>query len=280
MTPAACQTMYQAGCRVLHFGLESGTQRVLDLMRKGTELDQAAAVLRNCRQAGIWNSCFIIVGFPTEEAQEVQNTVAFVTRHRDDIHAVQLNYFSLTEFTAVARRPADFGVELVERPDLEFLWTYGYTPQRGLTMTEADGMTEWCWNEIREDYPNHELWKTLPWEPLFLYICERGIDFVQHIVLPPPFDEQNWRDRTARLHWGLITQTVDHRAVLADLTTGKRFALKPAAQQFLALCQTGMPVGQAVQAIAAAEGLAADMAEEQCLGVLKALSVRGGIRWA
>jgi hypothetical protein len=41
-----------------------------------------------------------------------------------------------------------------------------------------------------------------------------------------------------------------------------------------------MPVGQAVQAIAAAEGLAADMAEEQCLGVLKALSARGGIRWA
>ena len=58
--------MHQSGCRYLMWGVESGSQRVLDLMDKGIRIPEVDAVLNDTRKAGVRNHVFVMGGFPTE----------------------------------------------------------------------------------------------------------------------------------------------------------------------------------------------------------------------
>ncbi len=58
--------LFAAGCRKLMFGFESGSQRVLDLVEKGTNLDEARRVIRAAHAAGISVTLYTMVGLPTE----------------------------------------------------------------------------------------------------------------------------------------------------------------------------------------------------------------------
>lgn len=57
-----------AGCTALAFGVESGSQKVLNDMRKKVEVWEIEDNIRDCKKAGMWNHVTWMVGFPTEEA--------------------------------------------------------------------------------------------------------------------------------------------------------------------------------------------------------------------
>jgi radical SAM superfamily enzyme YgiQ (UPF0313 family) len=78
--------MREAGCWQIAFGIESGSQRVLDFLRKGTRLDQCRAVIDATRQAGIKAKGLFILGAPTETPDDVEATLRFMLETRlDDI---------------------------------------------------------------------------------------------------------------------------------------------------------------------------------------------------
>jgi radical SAM superfamily enzyme YgiQ (UPF0313 family) len=88
MTADACREMKAAGCSELWFGIESGSQRVLDAMKKGCRVAAADAVLENCRAAGIRTMVLLMVGFPTETAEDFDETLSFVRRNSRSISTV------------------------------------------------------------------------------------------------------------------------------------------------------------------------------------------------
>lgn len=64
-----------AGCRELCVGFESGSQSLLDRMRKGTKLERMFEFMRDARQAGILvHGCFMC-GFPGETREDVEATI-------------------------------------------------------------------------------------------------------------------------------------------------------------------------------------------------------------
>lgn len=77
--------LYDAGCRMLMFGLESASQRVLNLMHKGTRVEHFRPVLEACKEAGIAVRCDFIVGFPAETEEDIQSTFDFLQQNRDVI---------------------------------------------------------------------------------------------------------------------------------------------------------------------------------------------------
>ena len=85
MTPAFLREMRQAGCRRLVYGIESGSQRVLDGMRKGLTVEVAERVLRDTHEADIEASTNWIVGFPTEREEDFRDTLDFIERVADCI---------------------------------------------------------------------------------------------------------------------------------------------------------------------------------------------------
>jgi radical SAM superfamily enzyme YgiQ (UPF0313 family) len=69
--------MKKAGCWVVGFGVESGSDETLARIKKGTRRDQAIEAFRLCREAGIRSHAFFVFGFPWETEEDIKDTVRF-----------------------------------------------------------------------------------------------------------------------------------------------------------------------------------------------------------
>ena len=121
--------MAEAGFRTLYWGLESGNDRVLKSMRKGTTTRRAAAILEAAARAGLSNHCFVLVGFPGETLAEAEDTLAFLEEHAEAIDAIGLQAFVLSRDAPVGKDPARWG--LVPHAD------GSYDVASGLSQAEA-----------------------------------------------------------------------------------------------------------------------------------------------
>ena len=92
-----CKHLYQGGCRKILFGLESGSQRILDMVNKGISVDQAEKTLRNCTGAGIRFRVFAMIGLPHETVEEAMETFDFFKRNKD-LFISPFNHFEFSPF--------------------------------------------------------------------------------------------------------------------------------------------------------------------------------------
>lgn len=128
-----------AGLRLLMWGVESGSQRILDLMRKGTKADAVGDILTSAQAAGIWNLIFIIFGFPTETRAEWQSTLDFLDRYGECVDALSKSRFVLLEGSRVFLEPHRYGItRIIDRPQRDPVSiAYDYEVVEGLTQAEA-----------------------------------------------------------------------------------------------------------------------------------------------
>lgn len=69
--------MRKAGCYALNFGVESGSQRILDMIRKKLTLEQIREQLNMAHEENYEIGGFFIIGFPTETKEEIEETIRF-----------------------------------------------------------------------------------------------------------------------------------------------------------------------------------------------------------
>lgn len=69
--------MKNAGCYEMHFGIESGVQRVLDAVRKGITLEQVKNSVGLAKKAGIKVSGLFMIGLPSETRADSLQTIKF-----------------------------------------------------------------------------------------------------------------------------------------------------------------------------------------------------------
>ncbi|HKZ68621.1 MAG TPA: radical SAM protein [Anaerolineales bacterium] len=79
------QLMGKAGCSLISWGIESGSEQVLKHARKGAYPDKAERALRWAKQAGIMNWGYFIIGLPTETEATIRQTIDFAKRLPLDI---------------------------------------------------------------------------------------------------------------------------------------------------------------------------------------------------
>jgi len=85
------KVMYDSGCRAAIFGIESGSQRMLDTYRKRLNVNILAEKCRIIRNAGIRLSGSFIVGGPGENEESVNETIRLVRK-------IELDYIFLWYF--------------------------------------------------------------------------------------------------------------------------------------------------------------------------------------
>jgi radical SAM superfamily enzyme YgiQ (UPF0313 family) len=69
--------MKAAGCRLIHFGVETGSSRVMRTIDKRITLEQIQDGIRLCKEVGIEAACFFMMGFPGETDEERRQTLTF-----------------------------------------------------------------------------------------------------------------------------------------------------------------------------------------------------------
>lgn len=83
------QKMKTAGCVRVFFGIESGNDLVLRIMKKQVTTKQAEKAVRIFKKAGIQVGAFFILGYPGENSETVLDTVKFAS-------SLPLDYLSFT----------------------------------------------------------------------------------------------------------------------------------------------------------------------------------------
>lgn len=112
--------MRRAGCVQLELGIESGSQRMLDAVSKGTTVEQNERALRLLRQAGIRSLAYMMYNLPGETEDDIRQTDRFLRRTRPDI--VRLNSFIVYPGSPAA-------AQLIERGLLDpDFWIRGNRP--------------------------------------------------------------------------------------------------------------------------------------------------------
>jgi len=92
MTESTVAALKEAGCEEVWVGAESGSQKILDAMDKGTQVEQIAAARARLKAVGIKASFFLQFGYPGETFEDIMDTVRMVRRTLPDNIGVSVTY--------------------------------------------------------------------------------------------------------------------------------------------------------------------------------------------
>ena len=130
--------LYAGGLRVVSWGVESGSQRILDLMQKGTEIDSIQNILRESHAAGIKNMVHIMFAFPMETKEEFLETIGLIDKNKVYIDIVMTCIFGLQKGAKVYKHPAQYGIiQVTEKQRTVLDPSISYTISTGLHNEEA-----------------------------------------------------------------------------------------------------------------------------------------------
>jgi radical SAM superfamily enzyme YgiQ (UPF0313 family) len=149
ITPEIARLAREAGCVTMAMGVESVSQRSLDIINKKIVVAKARESIRLLKENGIECRIYMIVGLPGEPEGVVEETWDFI--QETDPASVYLSIFTVRPGTEIYTNPARFGIKQVcsdwkktmhlygrydqETPDLTFTydevtpWGRGLTPQ-------------------------------------------------------------------------------------------------------------------------------------------------------
>ena len=92
MTDQAVAGLRRSGCAEVWLGAESGSQRILDAMEKGTTVEEIRVARQRLSDAGIQAAFFVQFGYPGEEMADIQATINLLRDTLPDNIGVSVSY--------------------------------------------------------------------------------------------------------------------------------------------------------------------------------------------
>ena len=105
MSDQLLKKMEQAGCKLIQYGVESGSNRLLKIYRKGITVDEAYDVIVRTKNAGISIQVNIMVGHFEETLLDYLKTIIFLIKVRKYISYVNLNIYGFEKQSSDFLKP-------------------------------------------------------------------------------------------------------------------------------------------------------------------------------
>ena len=67
--------MKRAGCRLIHFGIESGSERIVEMTKKRVTIARQIEGVKLAQRVGLEVLCFFLLGYPGETEEEMRSTI-------------------------------------------------------------------------------------------------------------------------------------------------------------------------------------------------------------
>jgi len=131
-SPNLLKSMAASGCVWIGYGVESGSQKMLDAMNKRQTVQQAKDAVINTREAGIWPNTTFIYGYPGETPETIQETIDmkgelgikcssfFATPYPGTVLYEQVKDRLPEDYISRLGNATEFVVNLTEMPDEVF----------------------------------------------------------------------------------------------------------------------------------------------------------------
>jgi radical SAM superfamily enzyme YgiQ (UPF0313 family) len=85
-------TLGELGCFRVWIGSESGSQKILDAMKRGVTVKQVQNAVELCRGQGIQTGMFLMWGYEGETLEDIEHTVQHVKKCRPDVFLTTVSY--------------------------------------------------------------------------------------------------------------------------------------------------------------------------------------------
>jgi anaerobic magnesium-protoporphyrin IX monomethyl ester cyclase len=92
MRPEAVEALAEAGAQEVWLGVESGSQKILDAMEKGSRVEEVREATRNLKARGIRTCWFIQLGYPGESWEDITLTRDLIHAEKPDDIGVSVSY--------------------------------------------------------------------------------------------------------------------------------------------------------------------------------------------
>jgi len=162
VTPTVARNLALAGCEEVWMGVESGSQRILDAMDKGTTVDEVREATRALRSSGIRACWFLQLGYPSEQWEDLIATRDLVREERPDDIGVSVAYpLPGTKFHAAVQAQLGARTNWEETGELAMLFQGTYTTAFYRQLRDAlhdevrEGADESRWFELGEAAAEH-----------------------------------------------------------------------------------------------------------------------------
>jgi anaerobic magnesium-protoporphyrin IX monomethyl ester cyclase len=128
----------RVGFRSLYVGLESASERVLDLMKKSSKRAIFTKNLADASNAGIWMHCFLFFGFPGELEEDAQETYDFIMENDSIIGSFGCGTFSLEHNAPIFKHLDEFPIQIKASSDSSVNVYYSYKVSEGISAERAE----------------------------------------------------------------------------------------------------------------------------------------------
>jgi hypothetical protein len=106
--------MYEAGCRYLMFGAESASEKILRAMGKGVTVKNMAEAFAWAKESGIWVFTYWMVGYPSEKAEDLIESIKFVQENCSSIDEACVAPCEVGVGSALYRRRKELGIQILK----------------------------------------------------------------------------------------------------------------------------------------------------------------------
>lgn len=114
------ERLERIGLESIVFGVESGSNKILDSINKQVTTETIEKNLRDVNSTGIKTGINILIGFPGETDQTINQTIKFLKENEDNIDEItSLNSLNLLRGSYIYQNPEDFGLE---KKDKQYEW--------------------------------------------------------------------------------------------------------------------------------------------------------------
>jgi hypothetical protein len=136
-----CRKLAAGGFLGGQVGLESGCQRVNNIINKGVDLSDAGIILENLSRTGILIHLYTMIGLPGETTEETALTYNFLKRrHKQLPLGWQIYPLMILEHSALAERAAEFEITTTALPADVLAQAMQFKVKNGLSQEQSMGL--------------------------------------------------------------------------------------------------------------------------------------------
>lgn len=124
------QALASSGLETVWVGAESGSQKILDAMDKGTKVDQIYSATQLAKQHGIRVAFFLQFGYLNESMEDIKKTINMVMDLMPDEIGISVSYpLPGTKFYEIVKSELDKKSNWIDSSDLDLMFKNTYSSQ-------------------------------------------------------------------------------------------------------------------------------------------------------